>query len=897
MYKITDSTQRAAVYAALSSRTREFKQRVSFGWWDTTGDRREFVVSTSSNGTRMVYERGIINLNVSQQGNGESSGLVMGCCCASSCEVEFYNLDTVFNYNTKVVFVECGIKLEDDSFYYIPAGFFIAEQPESEDDWRTVKITAYDEVSLMSGKWKSSLQYPNNAKAVLEEICGSYSIPLEYGEDIETALSNRIITESDALKLTSYSQREVCGFIAGLVGANARMNTIGSMRIDWYAEQPSDYSVSIPAEIQWQNGFKKISEDMFVINSITSGVDDAVFTAGTGTGISFVNPIITEMEITAIYEKYGGLGFQPCSCEWRGNPCVECGDIIAVTDRKGAGYTVLISEQDIDLTGGLSSLISCPGGDADISFDTVNERTRAALNRQKTDWQNAITEATNALKGAEGGFFEILDNDSDGNPDGWMIKENEDGSKGVILANKAGIGLSTDGGTTYRTAITYDGINADCINAGKIKSELIEADSITSKHIAADAVTSKHIAANSITADKLTVGDFTNYCTLNENTASEFNFKSAETYANESAHSPYITKHWLTPITYPTASPYEIPISKSHPCKEGDVFRTTGKIYSRAYHGSPVTVTMFIRATLEDGSTKDFEIITANLSVNNSGSSTLGGTSINVTTTITNLSNPPVSFQTYLKTSNSVTAGWFAVNDIEVRRCSAGEITAGRLKSAATDSSGTPLFYFDLDTGHIFASDATLSGVFKSTSSQDGSYVELSGQELTDLEDENSHLAGLRFYSNTNKLYSSIDGLYAIDDESNFEMGMLGMGVFLDSDCSAGITVSCISLDGTKDTEVKVDGTLVGGLDGLNIGACNSITMLNNQYIKGETSDGGTSSLLALSGANNTILGLNSQPGNTNIYTKQGGRINFCVGTTIIGYIDSSGYHGKTSTT
>ena len=478
MYKITDSTQRAAVYAALSSRTREFKQRVSFGWWDTTGDRREFVVSTSSNGTRMVYERGIINLNVSQQGNGESSGLVMGCCCASSCEVEFYNLDTVFNYNTKVVFVECGIKLEDDSFYYIPAGFFIAEQPESEDDWRTVKITAYDEVSLMSGKWKSSLQYPNNAKAVLEEICGSYSIPLEYGEDIETALSNRIITESDALKLTSYSQREVCGFIAGLVGANARMNTLGNMRIDWYAEQPSDYSVSIPAEMQWQNGFKKTSEDIFVINSITSGVDDAVFTAGTGTGISFVNPIITETEITAIYEKYGGLGFQPCSCEWRGNPCVECGDIIAVTDRKGAGYTVLISEQDIDLTGGLSSLVGCPGGDADISFDTVNERTRAALNRQKTDLQNAIIEATNALKGAEGGFFEILDNDSDGNPDGWMIKENEDGSKGVMLANKVGIGLSKDGGDTYRTAITYDGINADCINTGKVKAEFIETDKL-----------------------------------------------------------------------------------------------------------------------------------------------------------------------------------------------------------------------------------------------------------------------------------------------------------------------------------------------------------------------------------------------------------------------------------
>ncbi len=556
MYKITDTTTRNKVYAALASRTREFHQRISFGHWKSESSGRSFVTATNSSGTEMIYNRGIIKLNISQQGNSDGSGLVMGCCCSSSCSAEFYNLDKSFNYAGRVMFVECGIKLDNESFYYIPAGYYIVEEPESDDDWRTVSFTAYDDICRMNNKWSSSLSYPTNAKALLDELCRKYSIAVKCNSDISTALQNRIITETEASVLTAYTEREVCGFIAGLVGANARINTSGEMSIDWYAEQPSDYAVSIPAVLQWQNGFKKSSETAFVINSITSGIDDAVFTAGTGTGISFANPIITEAEITAIYQKYGGMSFQPCICEWRGNPCIECGDIISATDRNGAEYSVFVAEQDIDLTGGLSMVITCPSGDAEISFDTVDERTRKALNKQKTDLQAAIEAATAALNGAKGGFYEILDSDDDGNPDGWIIKETADGLSGIIRANKAGIGLSTDGGKTYRTAITYKGINADCIYAGKVKAEFVETDGlivgtgnvtgldeklselddyifdleygtsaigetqqeiidicltedmtqINGAHLATGSVLAASIAANAITADKLSVG-------------------------------------------------------------------------------------------------------------------------------------------------------------------------------------------------------------------------------------------------------------------------------------------------------------------------------------------------------------------------------------------------------
>lgn len=468
MYNISNTATKSAVEAALAAQTRVFKHRISFGSLSAAG------VFTA----QKTIDEGIISLHISQQMNGNGSGLVMGCCCAACADAEFYNPDKTFVYEGKPLFVECGIQLEDGSFYYIPLGYYKTEKPESDDDYYTVKIKCYDAVNAMTGKWQSSLSFPSaTAYDILFEAASKYGVGIVISSSImRTKLRNRYVTAEEAAILGQYTDREVIGILAGLVGCNARINTVGKLAIGWYSG-----SVSIPAELQWQNGFKKTQEAVFTISSVTSGSDDNVFTAGTGSGISFVNPIITEDEITAIYGEISDYEFQPCECEWRGNPCVEVGDMAVVTDRKGKTYSVYIAAQELDLTGGLSSTVSCPAGDAEVSFDTVDERTRSALNKQRTTLQEAIIAASNAINGALGGYLKIGDSDGDGNPDYMLITENANGeavsgsaTNGYIMFNKAGIGLSVDGGKTYRTAITFSGINADCITTGKLSADLID---------------------------------------------------------------------------------------------------------------------------------------------------------------------------------------------------------------------------------------------------------------------------------------------------------------------------------------------------------------------------------------------------------------------------------------
>mgnify|MGYP000593441983 CR=1 FL=1 len=468
MYNISNTATKSAVEAALAAQTRVFKHRISFGSLSAAG------VFTA----QKTIDEGIISLHISQQMNGNGSGLVMGCCCAACADAEFYNPDKIFVYEGKTLFVECGIQLEDGSFYYIPLGYYKTEKPESDDDYYTVKIKCYDAVNAMTGKWQSALSFPSaTAYDMLFEAASKYGVGIVISSSImRTKLRNRYVTAEEATILEQYTDREVIGILAGLVGCNARINTVGKLAIGWYSG-----SVSIPAELQWQNGFKKTQEAAFTISSVTSGSDDNVFTAGTGSGISFVNPIITEDEITAIYGEISDYEFQPCECEWRGNPCVEVGDMAVVTDRKGKTYSVYIAAQELDLTGGLSSTVSCPAGDAEVSFDTVDERTRSALNKQRTTLQEAIIAASNAINGALGGYLKIGDSDGDGNPDYMLITENANGeavsgsaTNGYIMFNKAGIGLSVDGGKTYRTAITFNGINADCITTGKLSADLID---------------------------------------------------------------------------------------------------------------------------------------------------------------------------------------------------------------------------------------------------------------------------------------------------------------------------------------------------------------------------------------------------------------------------------------
>lgn len=463
MYKITNATKRAAVRAAYAGRTRHIINRITFGHYVTTLGIRSFVSD------KVVITDGLQSLSVTQVLNGDED-VTVGSVGSSSYSATFNNPSSTFNYRDKIAFVESGVLLADGTYYYTPCGYFATEKPETDDDGKTLTVTGYDEIDKMGGKWTPSITVTDTTtlKDIVENIASMHGLSVTYVDTAaQTTLKNHVIGVATAAELTEQSERDVLGYCVGCAGMSARVNTVGKLYISWFFSPGSTYDYTVTADVQWENGFKKSAESAVKIEAVTAGEDEDVYTKGTGVPLSFANPLVTHAEIDAIYTRYNGRAWYPSTCTWRGDPCIEVGDIITVKDKNSKTYTVYVAQQELDLSGGLQSTITSPNLDTtEMSFDSVSASVKLELSKVQNSMEAAIKAATNAINGANGGYYRILDLDKDGNPDGWECFAT-DGLQGV-KCTYGGIGCTTDGGKTYTNAMTGAGINATAITTGII---------------------------------------------------------------------------------------------------------------------------------------------------------------------------------------------------------------------------------------------------------------------------------------------------------------------------------------------------------------------------------------------------------------------------------------------
>ena len=463
MYKITNATKRAAVRAAYAGRTRHIINRITFGHYVTALGIRSFVSD------EVVVTDGLLSLSVTQVLNGDEDATV-GSVGSSSYSATFNNPSPTYNYRDKIAFIESGVLLADGTYYYTPCGYFATEKPETDDDGKTLTVTGYDEIDKMGGKWTPSITVTDTTtlKDVVENIASMHGLSVTYVDTAaQTALKNHVIGVATAAELTEQSERDVLGYCVGCAGMSARVNTVGKLYISWFFSPGSTYDYTVTADVQWENGFKKSAESAVKIEAVTAGEDEDVYTKGTGVPLSFANPLVTHAEIDAIYARYNGRTWYPSTCTWRGDPCVEVGDIITVKDKNNKSYTVYVAQQELDLSGGLQSTITSPNLDTtEMSFDSVSASVKLELSKVQNSMEAAIKAATDAINGANGGYYRILDLDKDGNPDGWECFAT-DGLRGV-KCTYGGIGCTTDGGKTYTNAMTGAGINATAITTGII---------------------------------------------------------------------------------------------------------------------------------------------------------------------------------------------------------------------------------------------------------------------------------------------------------------------------------------------------------------------------------------------------------------------------------------------
>lgn len=453
---------------------------------------RQILLRAYIDGTLLTSDN-LIDLTITEAVNA-SDGLSMGSTISSKLVMKIKMPDSPLLLTGSSVQPEIACSGVDE---WIPLGKFYITEAVSNDDFKTTfTITAYDGFSKTETIYSPRISMPNTAAEILADIAAQCGFSTAQALDvIEPGLvaeklpelnaegvlifSDEAYTEDGVLiagtlrnswakefELYDYTCRQYIGYFAGLMGKNARFDRFGNLTFTWY----TDNGYKIPQELQYVGGCKKLTDRDCSMQSITSGMSGAELVAGTGVGISFENPFMTQEILDDIFLNVGTITYTPLQVKWRGNPAIEAGDIVTVVDRTGKSCTTYVMEQTIRISGGLHAEIKCYGAsESAIAFST--SPTAKKLQQVYNKLQAAVAEASALLNGANGGVFKILDEDEDGINDGWMIRSADE--RQFIKANLNGIGITRDGGATYEQAMTVNGINASAIHTGEMSAQRI----------------------------------------------------------------------------------------------------------------------------------------------------------------------------------------------------------------------------------------------------------------------------------------------------------------------------------------------------------------------------------------------------------------------------------------
>lgn len=430
---------------------------------------REITSKVNFNGTTDLPASEIQEIVVTEQ-FGSSDGVTIGAAFSSSCKVTFYKQDNL-PLNGAYFIPSSGIMVGGEAQYVQKGKYYIPSDGVEDSGKLWVTVTGYDRMAGLTEDYMPTITFPATPAQVLADVCKQASV---------TPPAVTMPSIQIAAPYTG-TLRQQLGWLAGLIGCNAKFDATGNLVFCWYA----DSGLTISRDTQYMDGLTLTTDDAFTIHSLLTGTDSNPISVGAGKGITTINPYMTAEVAETVFAKIDGKTMRPCTVKWRGNPAVEAGDIVSVIGGSGENLTAYVMELKTQIKGGMSADLTCYGpSDTDYATPSPSEQK---FKRMYEDVVKSFQEATQKIIGAKGGYFEIT-YDKDGYPTGWTLRNTptvEDNTKMWIMST-GGLGFSTDGGKTIsKVALTMDGtINGAALAIGSVSQDAVSG--LSQKLIAID---------------------------------------------------------------------------------------------------------------------------------------------------------------------------------------------------------------------------------------------------------------------------------------------------------------------------------------------------------------------------------------------------------------------------
>lgn len=419
---------------------------------------REITSKVNFNGTTDLPASEIQEIVITEQ-FGSSDGVTIGAAFSSSCKVTFYKQDNLpLNGAYFIPFV--GIMVNGEAQYVAKGKYYIPTDGVDDSGKLWVTVTGYDRMASLTEDYVPTIDFPATPTQILADVCtqGNVTAPSVTLPDIQIAVPY------------TGTLRQQLGWLAGLIGCNAKFDSAGNLVFCWYA----DSGLTIGWDVQYMGDLSLTADEAFTIHSLLTGTENNTISVGAGVGIKAINPYITPEVAETVFAMLDGKTMMPCKVKWRGNSSVEAGDIVSVTDSGKNALNVYVMEQSLHVKGGMYAETSCYAP-ADTDY-AASSPTEQKFQRMYSDVIKSFQEATQKIIGAKGGYFEIT-YDDDGYPTGWTLKNTPtvEANTKMWIMSIGGLGFSADGGKTIsKVALTMDGaIDGSALAIGSVSQDAV----------------------------------------------------------------------------------------------------------------------------------------------------------------------------------------------------------------------------------------------------------------------------------------------------------------------------------------------------------------------------------------------------------------------------------------
>ena len=384
----------------------------------------------------------------------------------------------------------------------IPRAVLQVDKPNSDDD--VVTIVAYDAMiyafsaeyalndTVQGFDWEAGV----DAEELLQAVCDICGITLA-----TTGLPPVTLTNYTP---AGHTYREVIAFLSCLWGRFARINGRGELVLDWYA------AVDRPVlPTRYYQGELKKAVYTYTIGYVkcyNETLEETLMAgdASAAQGIYIKCPWMTPERLQAIFQEISGFAYRPISeLRFLGDPRLEPGDVLQVTDRDGTTYTVPVMTLRQEYDGGLVSQVTAVGKSVSASEHDYEGPVTRAIERATKGIKASLVKYQDSIEakveGVEGGLSTVTQKvDS--------IKMEVQSSTGADGQTYASITLRV-GDAMYTGQILLDGnvnvsgqLSADALYAalGNIADLTVDKFSTSrriKKYLAGDTSDDNHIQA------------------------------------------------------------------------------------------------------------------------------------------------------------------------------------------------------------------------------------------------------------------------------------------------------------------------------------------------------------------------------------------------------------------